>query len=165
VPNQSCTPNYCNGHGTCSDASGMPVCTCDTGYTGTTCNQCASGYQDSDGNGTCLEDCTATCGQDGTILYPESHGSCVYSGGIASCVCDQGWENPWDGVPSYICTINPSACKPSVFLPECSQCKIFDPPPEYQQYGCPADCDSSPAISCTGDCYYDKNTGEKYCVP
>ncbi len=159
VPNQSCTPNYCNGHGTCSDASGMPVCTCDTGYTGTTCNQCASGYQDSDGNGTCLEDCYFSCGQKPAALCPESYGSCQYSGGVASCVCDQGWENPPVVMHSAY-----SLCVGGTYsiLPECSQCKISDPPASYPN-GCPATCSDASLTCNNGKCYYDKNTKDIYC--
>jgi len=93
LPDQGCQPSNadCNGHGTCSDATGMPVCTCVEGYAAPTCATCADGYQDSDTNGTCLADCTDTCGQGG--LFP-SHGDCVYSGGNAACVCATGWENP-----------------------------------------------------------------------
>ncbi len=161
VPNQACTPNYCNGHGTCSDASGMPVCTCDTGYTGTTCTQCASGYQDSDGNGTCLEDCYFSCGQKPLAVCPRSYGSCQYSGGVASCVCDKGWKNP------VIVMHTPyPACIGGTYslLPECSQCDVADPPPSYPD-GCPANCsNATPTITCNnGKCYYDKNTGDIYC--
>ena len=38
-------PNYCNGNGTCSDASGQRVCTCTSGsgWSGTTCNETTCG--------------------------------------------------------------------------------------------------------------------------
>jgi hypothetical protein len=59
----------------------------------------------------------------------------------------------------------PTLCQPSSFNPECSSCKKDDPPAEYQTYGCPADCTDDPVVTCTGDCYYDKVSGDKYCVP
>ncbi|HSA32782.1 MAG TPA: hypothetical protein P5077_03560 [bacterium] len=158
VPNQPCPVNYCNGHGTCSDGTGVPLCTCFTGYTGTTCLQCASGYQDQDGNGTCEKDCYATCGQTGGLICPKSYGSCQYPGGVATCVCTQGWEDP-----PFVMHDPYPLCGTSSMLPECSQCKVSDPPAAYPD-GCPADCDSNPVIECTGDCYYHTD-GEKYCKP
>ncbi|MDX9719222.1 MAG: calcium-binding EGF-like domain-containing protein [Myxococcota bacterium] len=34
-----CEVDTCNGHGTCDDSSGAPVCTCEEGFTGTFCAQ------------------------------------------------------------------------------------------------------------------------------
>ncbi len=152
VADQTCPANYCNDpKGTCSTPAGVPVCTCSTGYTGTTCLDCADGYQDADLNGTCLEDCTDTCGQDGGLFKTESHGSCQYSGGNAECVCESGWLDPLIYWPPMV--------------PECCECDHDNPPAEYQTYGCPADCTDDPVVTCTGDCYYDKVSGDKYCVP
>ncbi|HNT28371.1 MAG TPA: hypothetical protein PKH10_09360 [bacterium] len=163
LPNQGCQPNNadCNGHGTCSDSGGVPVCSCFTGYTGTYCTTCATGYQDQSVPGTCLPDCNASCAQNPLLVCPDSHGHCDYSGGSAVCVCDQGWENP-----SIILPVNGTFCfgEQASPAPECSDCKISDPPPEYLATGCPADCDSNPVITCTGDCYYHTD-GEKYCKP
>eukprot|EP01119_Soliformovum_irregulare_P024045 TRINITY_DN853_c0_g1_i1.p1 TRINITY_DN853_c0_g1~~TRINITY_DN853_c0_g1_i1.p1 ORF type:complete len:3439 (+),score=826.93 TRINITY_DN853_c0_g1_i1:91-10407(+) len=53
IPNQVCGATTCNGHGTCDDSRGYPVCICDDGYaTPTTntngqpqfCTICAAGY-------------------------------------------------------------------------------------------------------------------------
>lgn len=41
----------CNGTGTCNDATGK--CSCDTGYTGSACGDCATGYQHWDSSTTC----------------------------------------------------------------------------------------------------------------
>ena len=150
VPNVTCPVNYCNGHGTCSDATGSPVCSCNAGYALPQCATCADGYQDSDTNGTCLEDCDDSCGQAGGLFATESHGSCQYSGGNASCVCEAGWENP-------ILIWPPMS-------PECSSCDTSNPPAAYP-YGCPADCaDASPVLTCNnGDCFYDTSSGDIYC--
>lgn len=46
VLNEKCTPDFCNGHGKCSDASGSPICTCDVGYESNDthiCTLCATG--------------------------------------------------------------------------------------------------------------------------
>ena len=36
-----CTPDPCNGHGTCDRSSGQAECTCSNGFTDTWCNQCS----------------------------------------------------------------------------------------------------------------------------
>ncbi len=47
------------------------------------CKECCVGYQDNDGDGTCLPDCTT---QDCS-----GHGTCDDSGGTAVCACDVGY--------------------------------------------------------------------------
>jgi hypothetical protein len=71
-------------HGTCDDdVYGTGSCACDAGYTGASCDTCAEGYQDNDGNGTCLPSCALTpCGGSG----------CDDSTGEAICACyPVGW--------------------------------------------------------------------------
>ena len=85
VEDTTCQPNSCNNHGTCDDTSGSPVCTCDTGYAGATCDQCDIGYQDNDNNDTCEPNC-ATSGLD-----CGDHGSCSDASGTAFCICDTGY--------------------------------------------------------------------------
>ncbi len=55
-----CRPNTCNGHGTCSDLSGPPTCTCSAGYAGKACDSCDAGYQDNDSNDTCELACSSS---------------------------------------------------------------------------------------------------------
>lgn len=46
--NLPCTPESCNGHGSCNDQLGYPICTCFQGYAtvGTnSCSVCAQGYE------------------------------------------------------------------------------------------------------------------------
>ncbi len=88
--NNTCEPTCitagnCSGHGTCDDISGTPSCTCDVGYAGQYCDACDVGYQDNDGNGTCLPNCS-TSGLDCGL-----HGTCDDSGGTTVCVCDTGY--------------------------------------------------------------------------
>ncbi len=78
-----CSGQECSGHGTCDDSSGAAVCFCDVGYTGAVCDICQAGYQDNDGNGTCLPDCSA---QDCS-----GHGTCDDSSGMAVCSCNLGY--------------------------------------------------------------------------
>jgi hypothetical protein len=72
----------CPGHGRCSEASGTAACVCDTGYTPPECTACATGYQDHDGDGSCLP----TCAQAGYTC--SGHGSCDDANGTAQCDCD-----------------------------------------------------------------------------
>lgn len=46
--------------GGCSDSSGTAACNCPVGSSGPTCSQCASGYQDDDGDGRCGPVCTTS---------------------------------------------------------------------------------------------------------
>jgi len=101
VYNTKCKSDSCSGHGICSDSSGKVVCTCDTGYTGTYCESCASGYHRE--NTLCVKDnpCNGvTC---------SNHGVCkLDSLGNPKCECDSGYHsdglncisdnNPCDGV-------------------------------------------------------------------
>ncbi len=108
----------CGIHGTCSEASGSPECICQPGYGGVECMECAPGYQDNDGDGKCLQDCTVTAMRCGvfkkcddssgqvscvddeealknscaaTQLDCGSHGSCDDARGQAECLCKEGY--------------------------------------------------------------------------
>jgi len=73
----------CNDHGSCDPIDGL--CECNPNWDqDTNCNSCVNGYQDYDGNGTCLAACTSgTC---------NSHGSCLDSSGTATCTCETGFD-------------------------------------------------------------------------
>jgi hypothetical protein len=84
LPDAPCQPQSCNTHGSCSDTGGSPVCDCNAGYTGATCNECASGYQ-TDGSGGCVPEnpCDAVaCGANGV---------CGTVNGQAQCACYPGY--------------------------------------------------------------------------
>ncbi len=85
VADETCQANTCSGHGACDDSGGAPVCTCDAGYAGLNCSQCAEGYQDNDADDTCLEGC------DLAALDCSGHGQCSDLSGIAVCECDEGY--------------------------------------------------------------------------
>jgi hypothetical protein len=101
VYNNKCKPESCNGHGVCDDSSGKVVCTCDVGYAGIYCENCASGYHRE--NSICVKDnpCSGvTC---------SNHGVCkLDSLGNPRCECESGYHpeglncisdtNPCDGV-------------------------------------------------------------------
>jgi len=80
-----CAVDSCSGHGTCDDASGDIVCTCDAGYAGDVCDACATGYHD-DGQGTCVPD-AVTCQADSC----SGHGACDDTSGAIVCTCDAGY--------------------------------------------------------------------------
>jgi hypothetical protein len=80
-----CEPDPCSGHGTCDASGDEPVCTCDPGYDGDACDDCADGYQDHDGDGDCAADCNTV------DLDCPLHMSCDDSTGEATCVCDSGY--------------------------------------------------------------------------
>jgi hypothetical protein len=67
----------------CSASGGVITCTCQAGYTGTYCQNCAGGYH-WEGD-VCVAD--ESCTPD-----PCVNGDCSVSGGIASCACDYGWS-------------------------------------------------------------------------
>ncbi len=79
-----CERITCSGHGTCDSSSGAAVCICVTGYTGDACDACDTDYQDNDGDGTCLPDCSA---QDCS-----GQGACYDSSGASVCICDYGYD-------------------------------------------------------------------------
>ena len=79
----------CGEHGSCLDELGVVLCECEAGYEGKSCDTCAEGYQDNDGDGVCEPDCVTSaldCGE---------HGYCVDTSGAASCACDQGFEGEY----------------------------------------------------------------------
>ncbi|MFB6263495.1 MAG: calcium-binding EGF-like domain-containing protein [Bradymonadaceae bacterium] len=99
----------CGSHGSCDDSSGSAECSCDTGYRGSNCASCASGYQDNDGDGSCEKSCataSVNCG---------NHGQCVDSSGAALCSCDQGYTGPTCGkcIATYQDNDGDGTCKPS----------------------------------------------------
>lgn len=51
VPDRRCDDqphNPCGEHGDCTDDDGVIACSCEQGYQGVRCNQCASGYVSND---------------------------------------------------------------------------------------------------------------------
>ena len=80
-----CTATSCSGHGTCNDTSGTVVCACEAAYTGANCSACVQGYQDKDGNGTCLPDC------ESAALSCGDNGQCDDASGTAVCACLPGY--------------------------------------------------------------------------
>ncbi|MBW2701877.1 MAG: hypothetical protein JRF33_13760 [Deltaproteobacteria bacterium] len=100
--NGECEPDcnlaglVCAAHSHCEDNSGEAQCVCDAGYAEPDCVACAEGYQDSDGDGSCLPTCEAlawTC---------SGHGVCGYENGQAVCICDEAGGFFPDGLGNCI---------------------------------------------------------------
>ncbi|MCC6874945.1 MAG: hypothetical protein IT378_11625, partial [Sandaracinaceae bacterium] len=89
VPDTTCTPTTCNGHGTCEAQGSMLTCRCDQGWTGARCDACdaAMGFHD-DGMGGCTTDvCVPSPCAD------PHRGVCVEDAlGRAQCNCDPGYH-------------------------------------------------------------------------
>jgi hypothetical protein len=85
VVDRECLPTTCSNHGTCDDGTGMPVCSCDSGYAGPACGSCAAGFQDNDLDHSCLPDCTSAAPDCG------GHGTCSDADGTTGCACFQGY--------------------------------------------------------------------------
>ncbi|WP_373045709.1 hypothetical protein [Vulgatibacter sp.] len=87
----TCTPGCgaaalpCGPGGICVDGSGTATCRCDEGHAGSTCKECEAGWQDNDGDGRCLPDCTTTAVACG------AHAVCTDAEGVATCVCGVGY--------------------------------------------------------------------------
>jgi hypothetical protein len=75
----------CGEHRKCDDGSGLAICVCQTGYTGDTCDACATDYQDNDNNGTCELSC------EGAGLNCGPNANCEDISGPAACVCYTGY--------------------------------------------------------------------------
>lgn len=79
-----CTPDSCAGHGTCDGKSGRITCSCETGYSGDRCVECAAEYRrDTDDACVPFDKCASgSC---------TGHGTCKDDGGVIACTCDRGW--------------------------------------------------------------------------
>ncbi|MCP4603977.1 MAG: hypothetical protein GY847_26225 [Proteobacteria bacterium] len=73
----------CGSYGTCVDTTGEIVCNCRTGYKGTYCAECATGYHWDDGECEADETCTPD---------PCDHGTCGLVSGSTVCTCEDGWS-------------------------------------------------------------------------
>ncbi len=97
-----CQPGACSGHGTCDGSSGQAVCTCDAGYAGPACADCAPGHSRDPTSGLCVED--AACCQIGDDCLPV--GSVDPARACAVCDPDRdpaGWSPALPG----------TGCRPS----------------------------------------------------
>lgn len=96
------------GRGVCNDSSGVPTCKCPMGYEGESCEECAEGFQDHDGDGRCLPDCL-------TAALSCGHGVCDDTSGIAACVCEQGYigESCGSCAPGYRELAGDGICYPT----------------------------------------------------
>ena len=110
----ACEANTCNGNGTCDDSSGLAICTCDTGYEGSTCDRCAYGYEaDPDNAGKCIHNpcipdpCygNGTCSLDADRL-PVCECDTGYTGGNCN-YCDTANGYMEDPNNAGVCILHP----------------------------------------------------------
>jgi hypothetical protein len=97
IANVACDSDSCNGHGVCTDSTGVIACDCSsTDRVGDFCESCPAGKQDKDNNGSCTDTCAihspTDCG---------ANGSCSDTGGTAACVCT-GDHDPAGGCSSCL---------------------------------------------------------------
>jgi hypothetical protein len=94
MEDRTCSANSCSGHGSCDDTSGQVVCTCATGYAGTHCENCTTGYvQWPASGGVCVDD---PCDPDPCVSIDHATaGTCVQTG-VSSfqCACQAPYH--WD---------------------------------------------------------------------
>jgi EGF-like domain len=85
----------CNGHGVCLLTSG--VCDCFGGYTGTSCDTCATGYKEYTSTSGCVMIPAPSC-LDGVMNGEEDGIDCG-----ASCEdpCEVKWSKPAIGIAPY----------------------------------------------------------------
>ncbi len=75
----ACNPaTTCSGHGTCDPTTGECHCTQGTGWMGTDCAACKTGWTD---------ECT-TAPSTGCVPPCDVHGTCTNG----ACACDKGWD-------------------------------------------------------------------------
>ncbi len=84
VVDRVCDVGTCSGRGDCDDSTGIAVCTCDDGYAGEHCTECAPGYHQVDQDG-CVKDQVCL---DNTCT---GHGDCDDSTGVVVCTCNRGY--------------------------------------------------------------------------
>jgi len=76
----------CSGFGECVVVSEEARCVCDEGHGGVDCGECARGYHDD--AGVCVPDASCpTPAED----HCAPHGFCSDAGGVARCVCGEGY--------------------------------------------------------------------------
>ncbi len=113
--NGTCSPSCdalslaCGARQYCDDTDGSAECICELGYAGADCTECASDYQDNDGDSVCEPSCAHA------ELGCNDHGTCNDSSGTVVCQCDAGYqgENCNDCVGNYQDNDHDGTCEPS----------------------------------------------------
>lgn len=174
------------GAGRCVVENGAPACACPPERSGARCEQCAPGYQDVDGDGRCLPDCS---------MMTELHcgrGVCSAATGVPRCACDEGYAGPrceacapgyqdhdGDGRCAPDCSLSgvechgngtcddssgaaACACDPGFAASDCSTCAAGFQDRDGDGV-CAPDC-ASAALGCSGHGSCDDSSGEARCA-
>jgi|GEM_PF-4408001 len=119
-----CDTLDCGTHGVCMLVDGeTPDCKCEEGYSGDSCETCAPGYKDNDGDGVCVADCDASSCQgpnESCQLSDMDMIECVCDGGYARAgvsedctTCEAGYQdNDGDGICKEDCETANISCAP-----------------------------------------------------
>lgn len=137
----SCSADSCSQHGTCDDQSGEVVCSCDAGFTGANCSECATGLApNADG------DCVVQCAPGQSL---SAEGDCI------AAACDAGvLVELADG--GFDCVLD---CQAGYTGDDCSACS----PGHHDVDGeCVADAECN-ADSCSGRGSCDDSSGVVVC--
>jgi len=91
----------CSGHGTCQTVDSEPSCSCDVGYTGEACADCADGHH-RDGDGPCVP-IVDPCAPDPCEVTDCGAGTCTCEDGEPLCTCDENHHQLDDSVECVPC--------------------------------------------------------------
>ncbi len=134
VPDESCSPTSCGGHGTCTDDGMVVSCACEPGWAEPFCGECdeMAGYHP-DGMGGCTMD---ACLPNPCVDPLQT--VCVETDGVARCECDAGAHMEGTScVPDETCEtvtcdghgecsvadgVTECACDPGYTGDDCSTC-------------------------------------------
>lgn len=110
------------GQGYCSSETGVVHCNCAAGYTGDSCEKCATGFQDKNLDGICKPTCAKA------KLKCTTNGACSDESGTAQCECKNGYA----GVKCTSCATgyqdknSDGVCEPACVVGQCGHGSCMD---------------------------------------
>ena len=112
------TPGHADcGHGTCDLASSPPHCTCEQGYAGVSCCDCASGYETTGTPPACRRP-AENCADPNAAYDYCGRGTCDHAPSLPACVCNAGYAGArcTDCAPGWWMTFSDGICHPGCAL-------------------------------------------------
>ena len=158
VANIPCSQDICNGHGDCSDTSGIPVCHCFAGYIGDACESCdhSNGWHLNAAASACTDN---PCDPDPCNSTDNRHcdtetGACLCDSGYCDidgqCIAD-GEAHPESGCSLCDAAANPNGWSPRPQGIECRPAAGPCDPAELcdgLNHHCPIDVFASDGTAC-----------------